>query len=119
MRQFVQRIAVDYHLEPLSREETLRYIRHRLTLAGGDGQIFDDAACAAVHFFSNGIPRLINSLCDYALVFAYADDRRHIDIDVIIDAAMERIQGGLGAFADFASDLPRAELVANILERPA
>lgn len=118
LRQFVQRISVDYHLEPLAREEVQRYVRHRLEVAGGDGQLFDPPACAAVHYFARGIPRLINSLCDYALVFAYADDRRVIDLDTVIDAASERISGGLGAFAAPAG-LSREALRTAILEPAA
>jgi general secretion pathway protein A len=115
LRQFVQRIAVDYHLEPLSRDETARYIRHRIEVAEGSRQLFDDAACVAVHYFAKGIPRLVNSLCDYALVFAYADNRQIIDIDTIIDAAGERMQGGLSVFAQPPSGLSREDVKRQIL----
>jgi general secretion pathway protein A len=115
IRQFVQRIAVDYHLEPLSLEETTHYIRHRIHIAEGDPRIFDDAACAAVQFFTQGIPRLLNSLCDYALVFAYADNRRTIDVDTVIDAAAERMQGGLSVFAPLPRNMSREELKNRIL----
>jgi general secretion pathway protein A len=107
VRQFVQRISVDYHLQPLSREDTLNYVRHRLEVAGGDPRLFDEEACAAVHFFARGVPRLVNSLCDYALVFAFADERRRIGIETVIDAAAERMQGGLSGFATLPEDLAR------------
>jgi general secretion pathway protein A len=119
LRQFVQRISVDYHLQPLGREEAASYIAHRLELAGGDPALFDGEACAAIHHFSRGIPRLINSLCDYALVFAYADARRVIDIDAVIDAAAERMQGGLSAFAPLPSAGSRDELKELILQGAA
>jgi type II secretory pathway predicted ATPase ExeA len=67
--QFAQRIAVDYHLDALSESETAGYIRHRLEVAGGDPDIFTARACAAIHRYSNGVPRLINLLCDTALVY--------------------------------------------------
>jgi general secretion pathway protein A len=115
LRQFVQRIAVDYHLEPLTRDETARYIRHRIEVAGCGRQLFDEPACLAVHYFAKGIPRLVNSLCDYALVFAYADGRQTIDVDTVLDAAAERMQGGLSVFAPLPKDLSREELKRQIL----
>lgn len=115
LRQFVQRIAVDYHLQPLLVDDTAHYIRHRLGVAGGNPYLFDDQACAAVHWFARGIPRLINALADYALVFAFADDRVRIDVDTVIDAAAERMQGGLGAFERPPEELSRDQLKAKIL----
>jgi len=76
--QFAQRISVDYHLEPLSEEETQGYIRHRLKIAGGDPLLFDEAACRAVHRYTNGVPRLINLLCDTILVYGYAEQQERI-----------------------------------------
>jgi len=72
LEQFAQRIAVDYHLESLSHEETRGYIRHRIMVAGGEHELFSEDACDAVFEHCGGIPRLINLLCDYALVYAYA-----------------------------------------------
>jgi type II secretory pathway predicted ATPase ExeA len=115
LRQFVQRIAVDYHLQPLQVDDTTSYIRHRIGIAGGNPYLFDEEACAAVHFFARGIPRLINALADYALVFAFADDRVRIDLDTVIDAAAERMSGGLGAFERPAEELTREQLKARIL----
>jgi type II secretory pathway predicted ATPase ExeA len=119
LRQFVQRVAVDYHLQPLTPSDTARYIRHRLEVAGATGELFDDEACAAVHYFARGIPRLINALCDYALVFAYADERRQIDFETVVDAARERMQGGLGMFEALPAVAPHHELKACILKSGA
>lgn len=115
MRQFVQRIAVHYDLQPLTRDETARYIRHRLEVAGGSREIFADAACEAVHYFSKGVPRLINALCDLALVHGFADEQPQIGIDLVIEAAIARSVGGLGAFAQVPSDLSRDQLRSRIL----
>lgn len=93
--QFAQRISVDYHLTPLTAEETQAYIRHRLSVAGGDPGLFTDAACAAVHQFSHGVPRLVNLLSDLALVYGYAEQRKQIDADLIADVAREKQAGGL------------------------
>jgi len=93
--QFAQRINVDYHLEPLSESETTGYIRHRMQVAGGDPDTFSARACAAVHRYSNGVPRLINLLCDTALVYGYAEQKRRIDAKLVTDVAREKQQGGI------------------------
>jgi general secretion pathway protein A len=93
--QFAQRISVDYHLEPLSEEETAGYIRHRIEVAGGDPQLFEEGACRAVYRYSNGVPRLINLLCDTALVYGYAGQSAQIDSALVTDVAREKQQGGI------------------------
>ena len=57
--QFAQRIAVEYHLDVLSLQETWKYIKHRISVAGGDPALFDAAACAAIHFYTQGTDLLI------------------------------------------------------------
>ncbi|MFN2308942.1 MAG: ExeA family protein [Gammaproteobacteria bacterium] len=93
--QFAQRIAVDYHLTPLTAADTQAYIQHRVSVAGGDPGLFTEAACAAVHQHSNGVPRLVNLLCDIALVYGYAEKRDQIDVDLIEDVAREKRAGGI------------------------
>jgi type II secretory pathway predicted ATPase ExeA len=93
--QFAQRISVDYHLEPLSEADTAGYIRHRLEVAGGNPDIFTPAACKAVYHFTNGVPRLINLLCDTALVYGYAEQKQRIDARLVADVAREKQQGGI------------------------
>jgi type II secretory pathway predicted ATPase ExeA len=106
--QFAQRISVDYHLEPLSEEETIGYVRHRLEVAGGDPDLFDIEACQAVHRFSNGVPRLINLLCDTALVYGYAEQLTRIDSALVNDVAREKQQGGIfPVYAEPGPAVPR------------
>ena len=93
--QFAQRISVDYHLKPLSDTETAGYIRHRMEVAGGDPDTFTEAACLAVHRYSNGVPRLINLLCDTALVYGYAEQKQRIDAQLVTDVAREKQEGGI------------------------
>jgi len=93
--QFAQRIAVDYHLEPLNEEETSDYIRHRCTVAGGKTDLFSDQACQAVFEFTAGVPRLINLLCDTALVYGYAEQRERIDAKLVRDVGRDKQKGGL------------------------
>lgn len=98
LRQFVQRIAVHCHLDPLDPAETAAYIRYRLGLVGGAPTLFSDEACAAVHFFTGGVPRLINLLCDQAMVYAFSEDRPQITPEIVAEVATDRAQGGLSPF---------------------
>jgi len=95
LKQFTQRISVAYHLETLDQEETVLYIKHRIKTAGGDENLFDRDACLMVWQNSNGIPRIINTLCDTALVYGFAEDKAHIDTQVIANVVKEREQGGV------------------------
>jgi hypothetical protein len=100
LEQFAQRVAVDYHLDGLSSEETRGYIRHRLRVAGGEHELFTDDACDAVFAHSGGIPRLINLLCDLALVYAYAGQAAVVTGELIEQIVSEREQhGALPVFA--------------------
>lgn len=95
LEQFAQRIAVDYSLEPLNLDETRGYIRHRLQVAGGDPDIFDTAASEAVYRHSGGTPRLINQICDTALVFGYAEQAAQIHAALVNDVVQEKLKGGI------------------------
>jgi len=96
-RQLSQRISVRYLLGGLSMEETVEYILHRLSIAGGDGYVqFEMPAIALVHSGSRGIPRLINSICDRALLEAYASGKRIIT-KKIVKTAIKDIMGELNA----------------------
>ena len=70
LRQFAQRVSATFHLRPLDKETTKDYIRHRLTHVGGTGEEFSEQAMALIHTSSGGVPRLINKLADFAMVYA-------------------------------------------------
>lgn len=89
LRQLAQRITGRYHLDPLNREETGRYIRHRLKVAGASRQIFTDNAVREVHRLSQGVPRLINVICDRALLGAYSQEKVVVDRSLARQAAAE------------------------------
>jgi type II secretory pathway predicted ATPase ExeA len=96
LEQFAQRVTVDYHLQPLTREETRAYIKHRLSVAGaGERQIFPDATLDFVHAYSRGVPRLINMICDAALVYGYASQQPAIDPKLIEEVVRDRLKGGI------------------------
>ncbi|MBN2704930.1 MAG: AAA family ATPase [Deltaproteobacteria bacterium] len=92
LEQFVQRISVHYHLERLGEAEVTEYIRHRLHVAGcpGYATLFTPAACTAVFQASRGVPRIINYICDMALVHGYADGLTQIDEKIIENVLASR-----------------------------
>jgi len=89
MRQLAQRVTARVRLEPLNREETGAYIRHRLHICGATRPIFNKSAVDRIHQLSGGIPRLINVLCDRALLGAYTEGKLQIDRRIVRQAAKE------------------------------
>ncbi len=105
LEQFAQRISVDYNLTPLNSEETREYIRHRLHVAGGNPDMFDDETCEVVFRYSGGIPRLINLLCDTALVYGYAEQAPRIGAKLVEDVARDKQQSRILPLRDQASSV--------------
>ncbi|MEO8361850.1 MAG: AAA family ATPase [Vicinamibacteria bacterium] len=96
LRQLAQRVTARYHLEALNRSETEGYIRHRLMVAGGEGKVtFTSGALGAVHRRSGGVPRLVNLICDRALLAAYVVGERVVDTGMVQRAARE-VSGAVG-----------------------
>jgi general secretion pathway protein A len=89
LRQLAQRITGRYHLDPLSRDETAAYVRHRLRVAGATREIFGNGALREIHRLSGGVPRLVNIICDRALLGAFTEDRHAISAGVVRRAAGE------------------------------
>ncbi len=90
LRQLRQRVELCFRLETLTPRETIEYVRERLLIAGHDtGQLFTSAALRAVHSCSCGIPRVINVLCDNALLTAFAREIPRISTRVVDEAAKE------------------------------
>ncbi|HWT77177.1 MAG TPA: AAA family ATPase [Candidatus Methylomirabilis sp.] len=88
LRQLRQRIAVHARVGPLTLEETIQYVRHRLRVAGGSQQsLFTSLAIHAVWEVSGGVPRLINLVCDHCLVSAFASGERQIPLSLVREAA--------------------------------
>jgi general secretion pathway protein A len=84
-----QRIAVKFRLKALDHDETVNYIKHRLKIAGSDKNIFSDMALEAVFAFSKGTPRVINNICDNALLEAYLMKKDTVDISIIDNVAAD------------------------------
>ncbi len=89
LRQLAQRITGRYHLEPLSKNESAQYIEHRLRVAGALGEVFDKGAKAELFRLSKGVPRIINVICDRALLGAYALEKRTVNRRLVRRAASE------------------------------
>ncbi len=89
LRQLAQRITGRYHLEPLSRDETAQYVRHRLQVAGALSEIFEPSAIREVFRLTQGVPRLVNVICDRALLGAYASESARVNKRLVRRAASE------------------------------
>ena len=84
-----QRISLSYHLKPLDKLETVQYISHRLKIAGSKRGIFTVSACGEIFAISGGVPRLINSICDCALLSGYAEGKKVVDLKLINECQMD------------------------------
>ena len=108
MRQLRQRLALRAKTHALTLEETKAYVQQRLRIAGANGQqIFDPEALEAVHRYANGIPRIINLLCEHCLVSAFVDQQK-----VIATPVVDNVAGELDLTMDFdhvASPQPSSE----------
>lgn len=89
LRQLAQRVTARYHLEPLDEAATRAYVRHRLEVAGARRTLFTPSAIRAVHVASGGIPRLINVICDRAMLGAFAAGAHEVDAGLVRAAAVE------------------------------
>jgi general secretion pathway protein A len=118
LQQFAQRVTVHCHLDGLNLGEVADYIKYRLQVAGATNlSLFSDEAIAAIAKASQGIPRLINVLCDTALVYGFADSMETIDQKMIKDVIQERSANGIFLAEDHATE--PAAVTAGGLTGPA
>ena len=90
LRQLRQRLTLRAKTHPLTLEETKAYIQQRLRIAGANGQqIFDPESMVAIHRYANGIPRVINLLCEHSLVSAFVDQQKVIAPSVVDNVARD------------------------------
>lgn len=83
MTQFAQRVSSDFHLTRLGRQDVIGYIEHRLEVAGAKRRLFIHEACDLICFATQGTPRLINILCDTALLYGYSMDADMITTEIV------------------------------------
>jgi len=115
LRQLRQRIGVRYHLTPLSKHETREYVVHRLSVAGAQEEIFDPGAVEEIYAYSRGVPRVINTLCDRALLAGYAAGKRRVTRSLVLES-IDSIEGGASSSGAGA---PRETGGRRALPRPA
>ena len=89
VRQLRQRIALWARTHAISLEQTSAYIAQRLLIAGTSERIFDDDAIAAIHRASRGIPRIINLICEHAMILAYVEQVRHVPAEMVHSVARD------------------------------
>jgi general secretion pathway protein A len=89
LRQLAQRITGRYHLSPLSTEESAGYVKHRMRVAGATAEAFTPSALREIHRLSHGIPRVINVICDRALLGAFTQEDHRVGPKLVRQAASE------------------------------
>jgi general secretion pathway protein A len=89
LRQLAQRITGRYHLNPLSAEESAAYVKHRMRVAGATAEVFTPAALREIHRLSGGVPRIINVVCDRALLGAFTQEDHRVGGALVRQAASE------------------------------
>ncbi len=113
LEQLRQRISVRYHINPLNIAESAGYIKHRLGIVGvpEERELFTEGACEAIHYFSHGVPRLINIVCDAALLAGYADGKRSIGerviSEVVEELSLDKIKESVAAVGTTAGETPQ------------
>jgi general secretion pathway protein A len=120
-RAVAQRITVKYAIKPLDIEEVGEFLRYRLKVAGTDKEIFDDSAIKVIHDFSKGIPRLINIVCDHALLTAYAQGINTVHGEIVTECARElhmpiKKVSGERALQETVEEL-KNQIIADVLRR--
>ncbi len=89
LRQLRQRIIAHFHLKPFNLKDVRAYVHHRLSVVGAPSRLFSDSAVRKLAKYSQGIPRLINLICDRALLGCFSEERGYVDIRIVSRAAQE------------------------------
>lgn len=111
LEQLRQRIAVYYHLTPLNQADTTAYIEHRLKVASrSDRKFFTPEALARVYEFSKGVPRVVNQICDSALLTGYINEAESIDVKLVDEVIMESPMMVIGEEKKSDNDTPTSVL---------
>lgn len=100
LRQLTQRISVFYHLGHLSLRETRAYISHRMQVAGGNENLFDSEAVELIWESAHGVPRIINTICDLALVYGFSSSAEQITMEIAQEVIDDRSRMGLKAASE-------------------
>jgi general secretion pathway protein A len=98
LHQFAQRISSDFHLSPLDAKEVAKYITFRLKAVGSKQPLFTEEACALIANATGGVPRMINVLCDTALVYGFAGDSRVVGQQIVRQVIADKQQHSMFPF---------------------
>jgi general secretion pathway protein A len=98
LHQFAQRISSDFHLSPLDPKDVAKYTAFRLEAVGSRWLLFTEEACSLIATASGGIPRMINVLCDTALVYGFAGDRTVVGQDIVREVIADKQQHSMFPF---------------------
>ena len=116
LKQLAQRVRLRFHLSALDKRDTRAYVEHRLRIAGGDEKLIAEDTTDVIYRYTGGVPRLINTLCDSALLAAYVDGKESVSVDDIMATVTEldwkEHESSTGAYAklqDIARHRPGAE----------
>ena len=99
LRQFAQRVVANFHLPGMDKQTVADYIAHRLKVAGGRGDEFTKQACERVWEVSRGIPRLVNQICDFSMVYAATGDER-----LVLSSVVDQVVSDGVFFAGYSGD---------------
>jgi type II secretory pathway predicted ATPase ExeA len=99
LKQFAQRIAASFHLSAMNASTVSDYIDHRLKVAGADRKIFTGSAAELIHNATGGVPRLVNQLCDLAMVYAFANEMETVQRQTVEQVLEEGVFFGRQTYA--------------------
>lgn len=116
LAQFAQRLMVDFHLGPLNLTETKEYIRHRLRVAGGKSSIFRNDCFEMIYNYTGGVPRLINVVCDTALVYAFGLNRKTVDAEMIQQVLRDKARNRRYTPSKSSSESERSPARLSVIE---
>lgn len=106
LSQFAQRVAASFHLRSMDRDTVTEYIAHRLKKAGAERNLFHEPAAALVHEATGGVPRLVNQLCDLAMVYAFSKGQKTITRATVQQVLRDGVFFGAGSYEHKEDDLP-------------
>jgi type II secretory pathway predicted ATPase ExeA len=113
LMQFSQRVAADYDIKPLDQNETTNYIFNRCRVAGVNRGLFTYAAAELIYHASQGIPRVINVICDTALAYAFGVQQKWVSEDIVIRVVEDRKASGLISLGELpATSSENTDLIA-------
>ena len=120
LAELSQRVSVHYHLYPLEEAEVDRYIQHRLRVAGysGTAPLFSPEAVQKIHLYTNGVPRLINSVCDTALIYGFSEDATTLGLDIVQKVINDR-RAQIGDNGEVLAGVRSASSYYERVETPA